>query len=181
MMQTKRYNHMQSFKSIAIGLALAAVLASGASCGGDAQSEVDTSLDTPTTRIRTLGKMQAVFDLMPKSAHDDMMDMMGGPESISHGEGGGHDHHGDSHFVMLTLMDVADRGATITDAQVSFIVNGPNGKSLAEGGHVMSGKGMHHYAVGFAGGEAGVYKVDTRIERGGESYTQAVEFELPVN
>lgn len=148
-------------------------------CGGESNDGPDTSLDTPTTRVRTLENIQAVFDLMPKQAHNDMMEMMGGPDSIRHDDHAMHsDHTNDSHFVMLTIMDVAARGATITDADVAFSVTGPDGQSLAEGGHVMSGKGMHHYAVGFAGGEPGTYKIGTKITRGEKTYTETVQFEI---
>jgi hypothetical protein len=171
MMQTIRI-----LKLIVVGVAATFTILA---CGGDG---VDTSLDTPTTRVRTLDKIQAVFDLMPKSAHDDMMEMMGGPDSISHGDDEVHDHHamhaGDSHFVMLTLMDVGARGAAITDADVEFHVRGPDGKTLTRGGHIMSGKGMHHYAVGFPGAPGGAYEIETKIARAGKTYTQSVEFEI---
>ncbi|MCR9141007.1 MAG: hypothetical protein NXI24_01960 [bacterium] len=160
-----------------------ALVFSAFACGGETNEAVDTSLDTPTTRIRTVDKMQAVFDLMPKSAHDDMMEMMGGADSVKtagdeHAHHGGHDHAGDSHFVLLTLMDTANRGAAVTDAEVSFRVLGPGNQELAQGGHVMSGKGMHHYAVGFVGKDSGQYTVEAQIKRGGVSYDQSVQFDI---
>lgn len=134
----------------------------------------DTSLDTPTTRIRTIENIQAVFDLIPADAHRDMMEMMGGAESISHE----HALHVGSQYILLTLTDVGARGATITDADVQFAITGPDGKSLAEGGHVMSGKGMHHYAVGFDGKTSGTYQVQATITRGGKTVTQTVAFDI---
>jgi hypothetical protein len=105
-----------------------------------------------------------------------MLEMMGGPAAIVSGEAGATE--AETRYVLLTLMDTGARGATITDANVRFTVNGPDGAPLAEGGHVMSGKGMHHYAVGFAGEATGTYRVTANIERGAESYTPVVEFEV---
>lgn len=178
--------HTKLLFRVALTIGLGLFTFSGVACGGEASDGVDTSLDTPTTRIRTVEKMQAVFDLVPKSAHDDMMEMMGGPDSIKNGDahhgdhtaGGHHDHSGDSHFVMLTLMDPTNRGAAITDADVSFRIKSPANQELAQGGHVMSGKGMHHYAVGFVGKEKGEYTVEAQIQRGGATHTQTVRFEI---
>ncbi len=152
---------------------LSALLTGLSACGGDSSGD-DTSLDTPATRIRTAGTYQLVFDLMQRKGHADMVKIMGGQSSISGPIG-----PDQSHYVMLTVMSTSERGKTITDANVSFEIEGPGGAS-ATGGHVLSGKGMHHHALGFAGGESGEYTVTVHVERGEDRLTETVEFDLPL-
>ena len=147
--------------NIGLLLALPAVLLLAAACGEDAGSDQGSMNDTPTTKIRQVENVQIVFDLLEKQAHDNMMEMMGGEHAVHmHAEEGNaehtmHESMSRSHFIMVTLMNAGQGGGTITDAQVNFTVSGPDGAQLAEGGHVMSGKGMHHHAVGFDASRAG--------------------------
>lgn len=155
-------------------LSLLLLISTAIACGGDSAGSSDTSLDTPGTRIRTAGSYQLVFDLMQRKAHDDMVKIMGGASAISGPIGAAQ-----SHYVMLTMMSTSERGKTITDAEVSFEIEGPGG-AASQGGHVLSGKGMHHHAVGFAGGDAGEYTVTANIKRGEDRIVETVEFALPI-
>lgn len=173
-MQTPSIARYTILSALISGLCLVISMGGLIACGGAGSGGSDTSLDTPTTRIRTAGSYQMVFDLMQRKGHDDMVKIMGGQSSISGPIG-----PAQSHYVILTVMSTSERGKTITDATVSFEIDGPGGTS-ATGGHVLSGKGMHHHALGFAGGEAGEYTVTVNLERGEDRLSETVEFDLPL-
>lgn len=115
-------------------------------------------MDTDTTKSVMLGDVQAVFDLMDRAHHEGMMAKMGGKH------GGGEKF---SHYVLLTMMKKAER-KLIMDADVTFSLTGPDGKSVEKKAHVMTGMGMHHYAAGFDMGAKGDYKIKAAIKQGGK-------------
>ncbi len=142
----------------------AAVMVSACKRGDD--HHTGHMMDTDTTRTVMLGDVQAVFDLMDRAHHEGMMTKMGKASGV---EGKF------SHYVLLTMMKKAER-KLIMDAEVSFSMTGPDGKTVDKNGHVMTGGGMHHYAAGFDMEAKGEYKLKALIRRGGSDQSAETMF-----
>lgn len=123
-------------------------------------------MDTDTTKTVMIGDIQAVFDLMDRTHHDEMMKNMGAK------------HEGDgnfSHYILLTIMKKSDR-KLIMDAEVTFSLVAPDGKSVEKKAHMMSGMGMHHYAAGFDMTAKGDYRVKAVIKQSGGDMSAEASF-----
>ncbi len=136
-------------------------------CGGPDTGADDASFDTPTSKVRTHENIQVVYDLSSHAEHMKMMKMMNISE-MEHGHA--------EHIVTLTIMDTADRGGVITDADVKLVIKNAAGETISDGSEVMSGGGMHHYVGGFDSAAAGDYTVTADISAAGKTFTQDVTF-----
>ncbi len=125
-------------------------------------------MDTDTTKSLMLGDIQAVFDLIDRVHHEGMIAHMGAKHGTAEKF---------SHYVLLTMMKKAER-KLIMDAEVMFTLTGPNGKSVVKKSHVMSGMGMHHYAVGFDMKAKGDYKISAAIKLGGRELSANAIFTM---
>ncbi len=157
---------MKIYLTVAIAVLAAALSVSYCKKADD--PHVGHMMDTDTTKSVMLDDVQVVFDLMDSAHHEGMMAHMGGKH-------GGAEKY--SHYVLLTMMKKTER-KLIMDAEVTFTLTGPDGKSVEKKSHVMTGMGMHHYAVGFDMKEKGDYMISAAIKQGGRELRAITVFTL---
>lgn len=120
------------------------------------------------TQIKVESGIQVAFDLTDSKGHENMMKMMGIKKN--------HDK-GSDHYVLLTIADKAKK-QLVKNAKVTIIITFPSGKKVTKKAHIMEGKKMYHYAVGFKKGKMGDYKVKAKVTVGKKKIKPEVKFHV---
>lgn len=124
--------------------------------------------DQNITKLVKVENIQVAFDLMSMPYHKQMMKVMNA--EMKHLEGA-------THGLMITVMDYETK-KTITGAKVNLTVINPKGDKKSTETEIMSGAGMHHYAIHLKAIEDGIYKIEAKIQISGKTYKARTELEL---
>lgn len=166
-MKLSAHNNMIK-KTVWSGMVLVALILTGCS-KGPTNEQPATKEVGPKSRVVQHQGLRFVFDLMTAADHDRMAKMMEVDMRASKGM---------THYVSLTIVDDALK-KPLSNATVKMDVKGPDGKPVSEPAHLMEGRGMAHYMVGFRGEKPGAYTVamDTTVD--GAPHQHTVSFTLP--
>lgn len=122
----------------------------------------------PKSRIINHEGFRFLVDLISAPDHDRMAVMMGS------GAGGGSDIN---YYVSLTIVDLQSK-KPVGDASVIMVVTDATGTRVSAPSHLMQGRGMAHYMVGFKRRDAGVYATALEVQFRGATHKHSVSFKV---